>query len=237
MDIGSIDVAILAGGLGTRLRGVLADAPKILAPVAGKPFLEHLLAWLARQGVRRVVLGLGYRAGDVLAFLETRPFPLLEIETVIEPEPLGTAGAVAYAASRFRSTPVLVMNGDTIVDADLNEFLRAHRAAAADASILCVEVADAGRYGAVEIGPGNRLLRFAEKDPAAVGAAWINAGMYLFNRPFLDRFAGIGKGSLERDVLETAPSGQILAFQTKGRFLDIGTPETLALAPEVLTPL
>jgi NDP-sugar pyrophosphorylase family protein len=237
MDIGNIDVAVLAGGLGTRLRGVLPDSPKSLAPVDGKPFLEHLLLWLARQGVRRVLLGLGYRASDVVAFLERRPFPSLEIETVVEPEPLGTAGAVAFAAPHFRSSPILVMNGDTIVDADLNEFLRAHCGSSAPASILCVEVDNAGRYGRVEIGPDNRLVRFAEKDPAAAGGAWINAGMYLFERPFLERFAGIGKGSLERDVLERAPSGHIFAFQTKGRFLDIGTPETLALAPEVLTPL
>jgi mannose-1-phosphate guanylyltransferase len=237
MDIGDIDTIVLAGGLGTRLRGVLPDTPKILAPIAGKPFLERLLLWLERQGARRVLLGLGYRAGDVLAFLERRPFPSLQIETVVEPEPLGTAGAVAYAAPRFRSSPVLVMNGDTIIDADLNAFLRAHSAASAEASILCVEIDNAGRYGRLEIGPGNRLLRFAEKDPAAAGAAWINGGMYLFERPFLARFAGIGKGSLERDVLETAPPGCVFAFQTNGRFLDIGTPETLALAPEVLTAL
>lgn len=237
MDIRDIDIAVLAGGLGTRLREILPATPKILAPVGGKPFLEHLLAWLSRQKARRVLLCLGYRAADVLSLLEQRSFGTLEIETVIEPEALGTGGAVAFARPRFRSEPVLVMNGDTFVDVDLNAFLAAHQACGAEASILCVQVENAGRYGCVEIDAAGRLIRFTEKDSAATGAAWINGGMYLFGGALLERIAKLTKGSLERDILQNVPAGRIFAFQTQGRFLDIGTPETLALAPEVLTPL
>jgi NDP-sugar pyrophosphorylase family protein len=237
MHIADIDVAVLAGGLGTRLRGVLPETPKILAPIGGKPFLEHLLGWLSRQGARRVLLCLGYRAADVLSFLDQRSFSPLEIETVIESQPLGTAGAVAYARPRFRTDPVLVMNGDTIIDADLNVFLSAHHDSRTEASILCVQVANAGRYGHVEIGADRRVIRFVEKDATAGGTAWINGGVYLFGGPILQRIAKLAKGSLECDVLANVPAGRIFAFQTEGRFLDIGTPETLALAPEVLAAL
>jgi NDP-sugar pyrophosphorylase family protein len=231
--IADIDIAILAGGLGTRLRDVLPETPKILAPVLGKAFLEHLLDRLIRQGARRVILCLGYRAGDVMAYLEARSFAPLEIWTVVEPKPLGTGGAIASARPLLNSDPVLVMNGDTLVDADLNAFLAGHRASHAEASILCTEVEDPGRYGRLEIDAHDRVLRFVEKD-ANTGPAWINGGYYLFGRAALEAIATLSKGSLERDILQRMRPGTIHASRTHGRFLDIGTPETLSLAHEVL---
>ena len=232
MDIESIDVAILAGGLGTRLRDVLPAAPKVLAPVNGRPFLAHLLDRLAAQGARRVVLCLGYRAQDVTDYLAANSFAPLATHSVVEPEPLGTGGAVAFARPWLASDPVMVLNGDTFVEADLNQFLRSHRASGAEASILCAHVPDAGRYGKIEIDSHDRLVRFEEK--GAAGPAWINAGFYLFGSRAMDRIGALHKGSLERDVLEKMPPGSIHAFRADGRFLDIGTPATLALAPEVL---
>lgn len=237
MNLSAIDVAVLAGGMGTRLRGVLQDIPKILAPVAGRPFLEHLLVWLRRQGVRRVVLCLGYRAAAAEAYMAGRDFTALEIETVVEPHPLGTGGAIAFARQHFRSDPVMVMNGDTILDADLNAFLAAHCQSMAEASILCTEAPNAGRYGRIEMDGNQRVVRFVEKDPTATGAAWINGGVYLFSGPVLERIGKLSIGSLERDVLEKMPGGKIFAYRARGRFLDIGTPETLAIAPEVLSSL
>ena len=235
MEIANIDVAVLAGGLGTRLHGVLPATPKILAPVGGRPFLEHLLEWLIRQGARHTVLCLGYRSADVVAFLKTRSFAPLEVDTVIEAEPLGTGGAVAHALPSLGSDPVLVINGDTIVNADLRTFLTAHCASRAAVSMLCARVEDAGRYGRLEIDSRQRVVRFEEKDPSAGKPAWINAGFYLFGRSALGSIAKLSKGSLERDILEKMPAGAIHACRTRGRFLDIGTPETLALAPEILT--
>jgi NDP-sugar pyrophosphorylase family protein len=235
MSIAHLDIVVLAGGLGTRLRDVLPETPKILAPVGNRPFLDHLLHWLIRQGARRVVLSLGYRAADVLAYLEARSFAPLEIHPLVETEPLGTGGAVAFALPFLHSDPVLVINGDTFVDTNLNAFVRHYRDCGSDASIVCAEVENAGRYGRVEIDPAGRVRRFAEKDPAASGPAWINAGAYLFGRQVLKKIATLRKGSLERDILEKMPPGSIVAFRAQGRFLDIGTPETLALAPEVLT--
>jgi mannose-1-phosphate guanylyltransferase len=210
--------------------------PKILAPVLGRPFLEHLLEWLTRQGAHRVVLSLGYRAEDVLSYLESRSFPGLEIQPAIEPEPLGTGGAVAFARPFLKVDPVLVINGDTIVDVNLSGFVRAHYDCGAEASMLCVQVEDAGRYGRVEIDALGRVFRFMEKDPAAIGPAWINAGFYLFNRSTMEKIFQLKRGSLERDILEQMPRGTIAAFRIDRRFLDIGTPQTLALAAEVLNP-
>ena len=234
-SVSDIDVFVLAGGMGTRLRGVLADAPKVLAPILGKPFLEHLIRWLAGQGCRRITLGLGYRAPLVVEWLATAHMPDIDVRTVVEPEPLGTGGALAFARSRLTSNPVLVINGDTVVEADLNAFLSSHLEAKTEASILSVNVDNAGRYGMLQIDSANRVVRFDEKDVNATGSHWINAGFYLFSEGLLDRVAGrIHKGSLERDILEEMPAGSVLAFRTEGRFLDIGTPETLALAPELL---
>jgi NDP-sugar pyrophosphorylase family protein len=227
-----IDTAILAGGLGTRLQSVLPETPKILAPVLGRPFLDHLLDRLARQGVRRVTLCLGYRAADVLRHLEKHPYTQRERSVVIEPEPLGTAGAIALARSRLRSDPALVVNGDTIVDADLGSFVAMHRKTGADASILCVEVEDGRRYGSVEFDDRDRIVGFAEKGRA--GPGWINAGYYLMGSVVMDRIASRPRGSLERDILGKMEGSTILGYRSHGRFLDIGTPDTLRIAAEFL---
>ena len=110
---------MLAGGLGTRIRPVLGDTPKLLAPIGGRPYLWYLLEWLRKFGARRIVLGLGHGAGAVLDYLRAQPAADLDIVTVVEPSPLGTAGAIRFARAHLRSDPVLVLNGDTFVNADL----------------------------------------------------------------------------------------------------------------------
>jgi NDP-sugar pyrophosphorylase family protein len=234
--LADIDVAVLAGGLGTRLRPVLGEeTPKILAPVSGRPFLDHLLGWLAGFGARRVVLCLGFRAQPVLEHLAAHPFPGLDVAASIEPEPLGTAGALRLAAPRLRSDPVLVMNGDTFVDADLAAFASAHQARQAAASILCATVPSTARYGRLDIDDAGRIRGFREKDPADAAPGPINAGLYLFSQPWLQNFARGTAASLERDVFATAPAGTFAAIPATGvTFLDIGTPESFAEAEHVI---
>jgi mannose-1-phosphate guanylyltransferase len=227
-----IDVLVLAGGLGTRLDGVLTDLPKILAPIDGRPFLDYLLHWLSGHGVTRVVLGLGHRAGAAQEYVTQHHWPGLEVVPIVEPQPLGTAGAVTFALPYLHSDPVMVMNGDTVVEADLVAFLASYRRNAAAASVLCARVADAGRYGSIEIDSADRIARFREKGSAAGSPGWVNAGVYLFGRAMLQQIATLQRGSLERDVLERMPAGSIHVHRAEGRFLDIGTPESLAQAPE-----
>ena len=218
-----IDAAILAGGLGSRIGGLIGDLPKVMAPLAGRPFLAHLLDSLARQGVRRVVLCLGHLARPVLDWLPAAPLP---VETVVEPRPLGTAGALRLARPLLRSQPALVMNGDSFTDAPLAPFLAAHQASGAEASLLCVAVADAGRYGRVERDGRGQVVRFLEK--GAVGPGLISAGCYLFGAAMLDRLMADDRPSLEQGLLASLPPGTLHAHVVAAPFIDIGTPETLA---------
>lgn len=240
--LAELDVVVLAGGLGTRLRPAVADRPKALAPVGvgGLPFLDLLLAWLHGQGARRVVLALGHMADQVEARLDglRGRFPGLDLRASVEPGPLGTGGALRHCLPLLRSDPVLVANGDSLAEVDLPAFLAAFRASGAPAGLVAVGVPDAGRYGRLELSDRGRVLRFAEKDPAFAGPAPVNGGVYLFRRDLLsERLPPAGAaGSLERDLLQRLPPGAALAFPGSGRFVDIGTPESLAAAADVLAP-
>ncbi len=229
--LGAIDVAVLAGGLGTRLRPAIGDhVPKVLAPVQGRPYLDLLLDWLVRQGVARVVLCLGHLSEPVIRHLGSLD-TLLRVVPVVEPRPLGTGGAVTFARPHLASDPVMVMNGDSWVEADLAAFLRFHTGRAAFASLVCVEVDDAGRYGSVEVGADLTVARFAEKDPGSARPGLVNAGIYLLSRAALDHLAAAGAASLERDFLQRLPAGSLHAFVCRGaRFVDIGTPASLEQA-------
>lgn len=227
-----IDVVVLAGGLGTRLRGVLGDTPKVLAPVAGRAFLGHLLDHLAGYGAQRVVLCLGHTTDRVTAWLaQGGAGQGLDVVCAVEPQPLGTAGALRFVRGELASDPVLVTNGDTFLNADLRAFVASHRLSGAAASILCAEVPDAARFSRVEIAADGRVRHFQRSRP---GSGIINAGVYLFSAAFLDRLAASTAQSLERDVLEAAAPGVLHAHVAKARFLDIGTPESLAAAAEIL---
>jgi len=233
--LASIDVAILAGGLGTRLRGVIGETPKVLAPVAGKPFIDHLFAWLKGFDARRIVLCLGFRAEMVIEHVALYPPEGLEIVTVIEPKPMGTAGGLRFAREKFRSDPVLVMNGDTFVDADLGAFVGAHYQSRGDASILATTVPSMARYGRLDFDTTGMIRRFAEKDPADTGPGPINAGLYLFSAGWLDQLAAGSAESLERDVFAASAPGSFRAIPAgSAAFIDIGTPESLADADAVL---
>jgi NDP-sugar pyrophosphorylase family protein len=233
--LATLDVLVIAGGLGTRIQSTLGDTPKLLAPIGGRPYLAYLLDWLRRFGAKRVVLGLGHRAQAVIDFLERNKsaYDDLTVETVTEPEPLGTAGAIRFARPNLRTDPVLVMNGDSFADADLCAFVAHHRHARAMATLLCAEVDDAGRYGRVELDGEGRIRGFIEKDPSFHGKSAVSAGVYLFSAAVLDEISGGNATSLERDVFGRAASCSLNAFAGRFVFIDIGTPESLKLAERV----
>jgi NDP-sugar pyrophosphorylase family protein len=233
--LADIDVVILAGGLGTRLEGVVSDRPKVLALVDDRPFLEFQLNWLAGFGVQRVILSIGYKADQVEAFAGNCLINGLSIETVREAEPLGTAGAIRNARPLLKSETVMIMNGDSFVDAPLEEFVVEYEVAVADASLLCAYVADAGRYGSVDVEDNGVISAFREKNDAGE-AGYINAGIYLFGQAMLDRIDATGGPSLEQDVFQVASAGTLHGFKGEYTFLDIGTPEDYARAPSVLGP-
>lgn len=229
-----IDIAVLAGGLGTRLAATVPGLPKALAPVGARPFVEYLIDWLGAQGAARIVFLLGHRAEQLETHLANHPRAGIAFDVSIEKEPLGTGGAIGLARAKLGSDPVLVVNGDTFVDADLAPMLAAHRRLGAPATLLAVEVADAARYGRLDIADG-RLQAFVEKDAAFKGPAAINAGVYLLSRSLLDKIAAKGAGSLERDVFATLPAATLgVHLDRDARFVDIGTPESWQSAADIV---
>jgi len=216
---------------------VLGNTPKLLAPISGHPYLHYLFDSLLRFGAKRIVLGLGHHGHAVIEYLERSKCTHadLAVETVVEPRLLGTAGAIRFARHQLRTDPVLIMNGDSFADADLCKFLKCHRAAMAKATLLCSGVDDAGRYGRVDIDSRGRICGFVEKDIGFHGRGVVNAGVYLFSAALLDDIAAGSAKSMEREVFEQGSAGSLAAFVGNFRFIDIGTPESLALAEQVIS--
>jgi NDP-sugar pyrophosphorylase family protein len=228
--LASVDVLVLAGGYGSRLRGSIGETPKVLAPVAGRPFLVHLLAWLKRFGASRVVMSLGYKADAVQQFLASKPVPGLAIECCVEPEALGTAGAIRFARPRLYSDPVLILNGDSFADADLCALVERQRTSVALATVLCVTHENGDRYGRVTVDRRGRIERFVEKGAGGAGPGIVNAGVYAVSARLLDQVAAGSARSWEHEVLEAAPAGALAAAVGSYTFIDIGTPASLAEA-------
>jgi NDP-sugar pyrophosphorylase family protein len=226
-----ITAVILAGGFGTRLRGVLKDLPKPMAPVCGRPFVEWVLRHLYRQGIARFVLSTGHLAGKVADHFSSAPVPGAEIVCAGEKTPLGTGGGFLNAVqhSGFDPDAWLVANGDSLVVADLEPLFAALDETALDGTVLALWMDDASRYGSLEVDDAGRLTGFLEKRP---GAAWINAGVYLFRSSLLKHFPGKRPLSFETDVFPSllADGARIGVCKARGAFLDIGLPESLAQA-------
>ena len=214
---------VLAGGLGTRLQPRFGALPKPLAPIGGKPFVTRQLEWLAGHGFRRAVILAGHGAGPLREALGSRAAGV-ELEWSVEPEPLGTGGALQLAQP-FVDGPVLVVNGDTLAEGDPWALERDRWERGALGAVALYEVADARSRGRVEADERGTIVRFVEKDDAWRGRAWVNGGAYTF-APALWRHLPAGASSLERDVLpRLAARGVLFGRRCVGRFWDIGTPE------------
>jgi NDP-sugar pyrophosphorylase family protein len=231
VEILSTRALVLAGGLGTRLRSVLPDRPKVLAPVPGGTFLDYQVAYLYRQGLRRFVFLLGHAHEVVEAHLErviAPRFPGIELAWSVEASPLDTAGAVALARAHCDRT-FLLFNGDTCAAVDPAALLQAHRESGAWVTLAARHVDDAGRFGSLDVDATGRVRSFREKAPGA-GPGLINAGVYAVEPQVLDGIEAGARVSLERALLPgLLQRGQpIAAFAYEGPFFDIGTPESYA---------
>lgn len=229
--LGAVDIVILAGGLGTRLASVFQGQPKALAPVAGRPILDHQLFRLRQQGASRVILALGHLADQVRTHVEGG-VDGLDLLTSIEPEPLGTAGAIAHALPLIRSDRIVVMNGDSLIDAEIDAFVNWTTTNKIEAGLIAAHVEEAGRYGVLGLDDDDVIETFTEK-PKVDGSAWINAGVYWLSAAPLSMIASLGRGSLEHDVLPKLPAGRLRAYRSSAPFIDIGTPESLAEAAQM----
>lgn len=228
------DAIILAGGFGTRLAAVVADVPKPMAPVAGRPFLEHLLDRLLSQGVRRVVLAVGYKH-EVIQNHFGSEYRGLEVSYSVETDPLWTGGALRQAFEEAGLVRALALNGDTFCTADLSAFSAAHAKADRACSLTLVPVEDAGRYGAVELDAAGRVSAFREKNPQPAPGL-INAGVYALERRVFELAPPEKKFSFEQAVLQAhaASAGFAGFIATDATFIDIGIPEDFYRAQTLL---
>ena len=224
---------LLAGGMGTRLKTVVADCPKPFIPCEGKPFIDWILRYFHRFGIDHYVISLGHLADVAQDYLRQRPIDGITIETAVEDTPLGTAGAVRFAWDAHQQQSALVMNGDSLLFADFTPVLKLWNESQFDALVVGVPQKDASRYGTLTFSADGRLQAFQEKRP---GEGIINAGIYLF-RPSLLQTIPTGQPlSLEKDLFpQWLEAGRdIRVCIAPGEFLDIGLPESLAAADDFL---
>ena len=216
------EAIILAGGFGTRLRTVLPDLPKCMAPVHGRPFIEAMLQYLWEQGIEHIILSLGYRHQVVVEYVQ-KHHPDRNISFVIEEEPLGTGGAISLALNAANDAAVFILNGDTFFHANLHALEQFHRLHKADCSLVVKYMEDAARSGTVAFNDAQRVTAFQEKRDGARG--WINGGVYLLNRDHYPARQFPKKYSFEHDYLSAKLQDfRICAQEQDAYFIDIGIP-------------
>ena len=227
LPLDQIAAVVLAGGFGTRIRHILPHLPKPMAPVAGRPFIEWVVRFLAHQGVPRVLISTHHLAETIQDHFAGRQIATTHVTCLKEETPLGTAGGFVHAAQSSAQKPSgwLVLNGDSLLLTPIAPLLDALDPKT-DAAIFGLPVPDASRYGSLEINSQGNLVRFAEKRP---GPATINAGVYFFRRTTLEDFPAQRPLSFETEVFpELIARGKtIRVVSADAPFLDIGTEASL----------
>jgi NDP-sugar pyrophosphorylase family protein len=229
-----ITAVILAGGFGTRIKHLLGDLPKPMAPVSGRPFVEWIVRYLAAQKIREVILSTGHQAETIEKYFQSQPVKNVHVNCVPEATPLGTAGGFLNAISGAKdSGAFLVLNGDSLAPAPLDGFFQSLDDPQISGAILGVRVPDASRFGTILRNANGDLTGFNEKKP---GAGIINAGIYLFRAATIEKFPRKSPLSFEMEVFPSliSQAARVKVCVTDAPFLDIGTPESLPLAEEFI---
>ncbi len=214
---------VLAGGFGTRLRSVVSEVPKPLAPVVDRPYLQYLIECWVEQGITEFIFLLHHRGSALEAFLRSQEsegaLSGCELRTLTEPQPLGTGGAVAYAVEQFGLTgSFLVSNADTWLGTGIKQVAEAPAPAMA-----IVRAENSERYGCIQV-QHNKVAAFQEKQHSS-GPGWINAGLYHLQADSFRAWDG-SPFALERELFPAlASGGQLTAVQLETDFIDIGIPE------------
>ncbi|MGF1839410.1 nucleotidyltransferase family protein [Vibrio atlanticus] len=213
------DVVILAGGFGTRLKAVSGEIPKPMVDISGEPFLFRLMKYLEEQGVRRIILSLSYKADYIIEQVQKYTPVDCDIDFIVEKEPLGTGGAIKFAASKVETDRFIVLNGDTYCELDYRAFIS--NSANIPMLISGVEVNDVSRYGSLQLDEENNVVAMLEK--GSKGSGLINSGTYLLCKKIIEDFP-LDKFSFETDFLPQF-NGLFKAYKSKPYFIDIGIPE------------
>ena len=214
-----LEAIVLAGGLGTRLRSVVSDLPKPMAPIGDKPFLEYILKYLQKNGITRVILSVGYKWETIKEYFGDR-FENIELIYSVEDEPLGTGGAIKKAMNQVKNSQVYIINGDTFFDVDLKSLdLK-------DKSKLILslkQMTNFERYGCVESDENSLVTAFTEKGYRESGI--INGGIYLASKNIFDNFDLDEKFSFEEFMQVNFEELKISVKVFEKYFIDIGIPE------------
>lgn len=217
------EAIILAGGLGTRLRSVVNDVPKCMAPVNDIPFINFIITYLKKEGVERFIFSLGYKSEIVIDYVN-KTFPDLDKAYVIEDTPLGTGGAIKLACSKATGTDVLILNGDTLFNINLKDLSEFHTDKKADFTVALKEMRNFSRYGSVEIDKNYAIKAFNEKSYCEKG--FINGGIYALNINSFMAEALPDIFSFEKDFLEkNIGNKKFYGLECEYYFIDIGIPE------------
>lgn len=228
--MGVNEAIILAGGLGTRLRPVVADLPKPMAPINGRPFLELQMDYWISQGVSRFVLSIGYLAETISRHFGSS-YGGARVDYAVEEAPLGTGGAVLLAARRVGGGPFLLLNGDTFFEAQLAQLASFHQRNRSDVTLSLFRTTDTARYTGVQVDSDGRVRALRGEGPGALA----NGGVYLVNPECLGN-APVAKCSFEADIFPRllASGARVFGIEFPGRFIDIGVPEDYFRAPEII---
>lgn len=217
-----MECIVLAGGLGTRLQGIIGAIPKCMAPVAGQPFLFHVFQYMSQQKCTRVILSLGFKHEHVLSWLEEHQWPFV-IDYVIESTPLGTGGGISLALSKAKEDQVVILNGDTMFSVDLEAMMHFHQQKGALLTLALKPLQDFERYGVVRIDDKGLVHSFEEKKYYHEGN--INGGVYIIDRKVFQQKIRPEKYSFEQDFLELEVGQQSLfGYLSNEYFIDIGVP-------------
>lgn len=219
------EAIILAGGFGTRLQEVVNNVPKPMAPVNGKPFLNYIFSYLKHFGITHVVLSTGYLAEKISDYYQTY-YQGITVSYATEESPLGTGGGIRLAMEKCRTKQILVLNGDSFFDVDVNLHYQKHTSLTADYSLALRKVNDAARYGTILLNHLSAVTAFKEKDGIAQEGL-INGGVYILNKEVFMRTTPSNTCfSIEKDVYEKQVHElNITGFEYQGYFIDIGIPE------------
>jgi len=216
---------ILAGGMGTRLKTIISDLPKPMAPIMNVPFLTYQLNYLKHFGIKKVIFSVGYLSEKIIAHYN-QSFENISIEYSIEKNPLGTGGGIRMAMSNLNEDLVLILNGDSFFDLDLEQFYNLHLEQKSDFSLALRYVNNSERYGNIEFNSSNQITSFIEKNQLNQ-SGYINAGVYILSKKlYLQNTKPNINFSIEKDFFEKQLNQLIIkGFEFKNYFIDIGIPE------------
>ena len=219
-----MEAIILAGGFGTRLRSVVSEVPKPMAPINGRPFLELLLDHLIAYHFDHIVLSTGYMHEKIEAHFGT-DYKGAPLSYAVESEPLGTGGGMRNALTQCKENDIIVLNGDTLFKINYDDLAAFYHSRPTRLAVVLRQVPDTARYGSVSTDCCDRIARFTEKK-AAGGLGTINGDIYMLNRSLLEEFPLGTPFSFEKDILQKKyNTEQFFAYVSSDYFIDIGIPE------------